>query len=68
LHRRLRFRYLRYFEGRLHPIAFWSRKSTPAECNYDIHDREMLAIILALLLVRRHQRGILLLALWRRPC
>jgi hypothetical protein len=28
-----------------HPVAFWSRKSTPAEDNYDIHDREMLAII-----------------------
>ena len=29
----------------LHPVAFWSRKYLPAECNYDIHDREMLAII-----------------------
>ena len=29
----------------LHPVAFWSRKCLPAECNYDIHDREMLAII-----------------------
>ena len=29
----------------LHPIAFWSRKCLPVECNYDIHDREMLAII-----------------------
>src|SRR5277367_5639290 len=29
----------------LHPIAFWSRKCIPAECNYDIHDREMLAIV-----------------------
>ena len=32
-------------DGHLHPVAFWSRKCTPAECNYDIHDREMLAII-----------------------
>ena len=31
--------------GRLHPVAFWSRKCVPAECNYDIHDREMLAIV-----------------------
>jgi len=31
--------------GVLHPVAFWSRKCLPAECNYDIHDREMLAII-----------------------
>ena len=29
----------------LHPIAFWSRKCIPAKCNYDIHDREMLAIV-----------------------
>jgi hypothetical protein len=29
-------------------LAFWSRNSNPAECNYDIHDREMLAIVLAL--------------------
>jgi transposase InsO family protein len=35
-------------DGQLHPVAFWSRKSNPAECNYDIHDREMLAIVLAL--------------------
>ena len=32
-------------DGVLHPVAFWSRKCIPAECNYDIHDREMLAII-----------------------
>ena len=31
--------------GILHPIAFWSRKCIPAGCNYDIHDREMLAIV-----------------------
>ena len=30
---------------RSHPITYWSRKWTPAECNYDIHDREMLAIV-----------------------
>jgi len=32
-------------DGVLHPVAFWSRKCIPAECNYDIHDREMLAIV-----------------------
>ena len=32
-------------EGRLHPVAFWSRKCIPAECNYDIQDRELLAIV-----------------------
>ena len=29
----------------LHPVAFHSRKFTPAEINYEIHDKELLAII-----------------------
>jgi hypothetical protein len=33
------------FEKRLHPIVFYSRKMMPAEKNYDIHDKEMLAIV-----------------------
>src|SRR5271169_3060821 len=33
------------YDGQLHPIAFWSRKCIPAECNYDIGDREMLAVV-----------------------
>jgi hypothetical protein len=32
-------------EGRLHPIAYFSKKHTPAECNYKIYDKELLAII-----------------------
>ena len=31
----------------LHPVAFYSRRMTPAECNYKIHDKELLAIIVA---------------------
>lgn len=31
----------------LHPVAFLSKKMTPAECNYDIYDKELLAIIRA---------------------
>ena len=31
--------------GRLHPVAFYSRKFSPAELNYDIHDKELLAIV-----------------------
>lgn len=27
------------------PVAYSSRKNAPAECNYDIHDKELLAII-----------------------
>ena len=29
------------------PIAFYSQKMTPAELNYDIHDKELLAIVCA---------------------
>ncbi|KAH0358938.1 hypothetical protein KCU65_g10168, partial [Aureobasidium melanogenum] len=32
-------------EGVLHPVAFYSKKMTPAECNYEIYDKELLAII-----------------------
>jgi hypothetical protein len=32
-------------DGRLHPIAFHSRKFTAAEINYEIHDKELLAIV-----------------------
>ncbi|ETN72937.1 hypothetical protein NECAME_18601, partial [Necator americanus] len=31
--------------GVLHPVAFYSKKHSPAECNYEIYDKEMLAII-----------------------
>ena len=34
-------------EGRLHPIAFYSCKLLPAEMNYQIYDKELLAIIAA---------------------
>jgi RNase H-like domain found in reverse transcriptase len=32
-------------DGMLRPCAYFSRKNTPAECNYEIHDKELLAII-----------------------
>jgi hypothetical protein len=32
------------YEMDLHPIAFYSRDMIPAELNYEIHDKEMLAI------------------------
>ena len=28
-----------------HPVAFWSRKMIPTECNYDTHNYELLAIV-----------------------
>ena len=33
--------------GILHPVAFYSKKHSVAECNYDIYDKELLAIIRA---------------------
>lgn len=32
-------------DGILHPVAFFSKKHSPAECNYEIYDKELLAII-----------------------
>ena len=34
--------------GRWHPVAFFSKTMQPAELNYDIHDKEMLAVVLSL--------------------
>ena len=31
--------------GKWHPVAFYSNSLTPVEQNYEIHDKEMLAII-----------------------
>jgi hypothetical protein len=36
-----------HFLNRVHPIAFFSKSLLPAECNYDIYDWELLAIIYA---------------------
>ncbi|CEO95380.1 hypothetical protein PBRA_009646 [Plasmodiophora brassicae] len=32
-------------DGELHPIAFYSRKLTPEEINYKMHDKELLPIV-----------------------
>ena len=29
----------------LHPVAFFSKNLNPTECNYEIYDKELLAII-----------------------
>ena len=34
-------------DGHLHPVAFFSKNLDPAQCNYDIYDKELLAIIKA---------------------
>jgi hypothetical protein len=41
-------------EGRLYPVAFHSRKFSPAECNYNIYDKEMLAIVETLKMWRHY--------------
>ena len=35
-------------DGNWHPIAYYSRKFSQAEENYDVHDKELLAIVSAL--------------------
>jgi hypothetical protein len=34
-------------EGILHPVAFFSKKHTPVECNYEIYDKELMGIVRA---------------------
>jgi len=34
-------------EGTLHPVAFFSKKHSPAECNYEIYDKELMPIVRA---------------------
>jgi hypothetical protein len=31
----------------LHHVTFFSEEDTPAECNYEIHDKELIAIVRA---------------------
>jgi len=44
-------------EGRLHSVAYYSRKMTPLELNYDIHNKELLAIVAALKEWRHYLEG-----------
>ncbi len=41
----------------LHPIAFYSRKLNPAELNYEIHDKELLAIVQSIQHWRHYLEG-----------
>ena len=43
--------------GELHPVAFHSRTLGPAEQNYDMHDKELLAIHEAFKIWRHHLKG-----------
>lgn len=48
---------LQQFEGNWHPIAYYSRKLTDTEQNYDIHDKELMAIVLAFQQWRMYAEG-----------
>ena len=37
-----------YPDGQWYPVAYFSKTMAPAECNYEIHDKEMLAIVKSL--------------------
>ena len=43
--------------GDLHPCAYFSKTFSSAECNYDIYDRELLAVILALVEWKQYLQG-----------
>ena len=45
------------FDAEWHPIAFWSRKMIPAECNYETHDQELLAVVSAFKQWRHYLEG-----------
>ena len=34
-----------YLDGKWYPVAFFSKTMDPAECNYKVYNKEMLAII-----------------------
>jgi hypothetical protein len=44
----------------LHPIAYHSRKFSPPEINYEIHDKELLAIVHSFKIWQRYLEGALL--------
>jgi len=44
-------------DGKWRPIAYGLKTMAPAECNYDVHDKELLAIVQALKEWRRYLRG-----------
>jgi hypothetical protein len=50
-------------EGRLHPIAIHSRKFQPAEINYEVHDKVLLAMIDSFKVWRRYLDGALCTAI-----
>ena len=44
-------------DGEIHPVAFHSRSFNPAELNYNMHDKELLAIFEAFKHWRQYLKG-----------
>jgi len=44
-------------DGKWRPVAYRSKTMSDAECNYDIHDKELLAIVQPFHELRRYTRG-----------
>jgi len=47
----------KFEDGKIHPVRFVSRKLSPAELNYDVYDKEMLAIVFSLQKNRHYLQG-----------
>jgi len=47
----------KFEDGNIHPCAFLSKKMSPAQFNYDVFDKEMLAIVYALQKWRHYALG-----------
>jgi len=47
----------KFEDDKIHPVRFVSRKLSPAELNYDVYDKEMLAIVFSLRKNRHYLQG-----------
>jgi len=47
----------KFEDSKLHPVSLICRKLTPAELNYDVHDKEMLAIVFSIRKWRHFLQG-----------
>jgi len=47
----------KFEDGKIHPVRFVSRKLNPAELNYNVYDKEMLAVVFALRKNRHYLQG-----------
>jgi hypothetical protein len=47
----------KFEHGKIHPVRFVSRKLNPAKLNYDVYDKEMLAVVFSLRKNRHYLQG-----------